>query len=71
MIFNLSWASASLDLIRVFAKAAASADTLYGAAKDSLRRTFLTYCNVSGLPGSWGRAFFKYGPRENPARLVS
>ena len=46
-------------------------DTLYGAAKDSLRRTFLTYCNVSGLPGSWGRAFFKYGPRENPARLVS
>lgn len=46
-------------------------DTLYGAAKDSLRRTFLAYCNVSGLSGAWGRAFFMYGPREHPARLVS
>jgi nucleoside-diphosphate-sugar epimerase len=46
-------------------------DTLYGTAKDSLRRTFLAYCNVSGLSGSWGRAFFMYGPRENPSRLVS
>lgn len=46
-------------------------DTLYGASKDSLRRTFLAYCNVSGLSGSWGRAFFMYGPRENPSRLVS
>lgn len=46
-------------------------DTLYGAAKDSLRRTFLAYCSTSGLSGSWGRAFFMYGPRENPARLVS
>lgn len=46
-------------------------DTLYGASKDGLRRTFLAYCNTSGLSGSWGRAFFMYGPRENPARLVS
>jgi len=46
-------------------------DTLYGAAKDSLRRAFLSYCTVSGLSGAWGRAFFMYGPRENPARLVS
>jgi nucleoside-diphosphate-sugar epimerase len=46
-------------------------DTLYGTAKDSLRRAFLSYCGVSGLSGSWGRAFFMYGPRENPARLVS
>lgn len=46
-------------------------DTLYGSAKDSLRRAFLSYCNVSGLSGSWGRAFFMYGPREHPARLVS
>ncbi len=46
-------------------------DTLYGAAKDSLRRTLEAYCAVSGLSGSWGRAFFMYGPRENPARLVS
>ena len=47
------------------------ADTLYGAAKDSLRRTFLAYCTVSGLSGSWGSAFFMYAPREHPARLVS
>jgi nucleoside-diphosphate-sugar epimerase len=46
-------------------------DTLYGASKDALRRAFLAYCNVSGLSGAWGRAFFMYGPRENPARLVS
>lgn len=46
-------------------------DTLYGAAKDSLRRAFQSYCAVSGLSGAWGRAFFMYGPRENPARLVS
>jgi nucleoside-diphosphate-sugar epimerase len=46
-------------------------DTLYGAAKDALRRTFLAYCATSGLSGSWGRAFFMYGPRENRARLVS
>ena len=46
-------------------------DTLYGAAKDSLRRAFLAYCNVTGLSGSWARAFFMYGPRENAARLVS
>jgi nucleoside-diphosphate-sugar epimerase len=46
-------------------------DTLYGAAKDSLRRAFLAYCDVSALSGSWGRAFFMYGPREHPARLVS
>jgi nucleoside-diphosphate-sugar epimerase len=94
---NLSWASASLDLIRTFREGGGERctisgscyeydwrfgscveevtpcepDTLYGATKDSLRRAFLAYCNVSGLSGSWGRAFFMYGPRENPARLVS
>jgi nucleoside-diphosphate-sugar epimerase len=93
---NLSWVSASLDLIRAFRECGGERctvsgscyeydwrfgycvedvtpcepDTLYGAAKDSLRRAFLAYCNVSGLSGSWGRAFFLYGPRENPARLV-
>ena len=94
---NLSWVSASLDLIRAFRESGGERctisgscyeydwrfgycvedvtpcepDTLYGAAKDSLRRAFLAYCNVSGLSGSWGRAFFMYGPHENPARLVS
>lgn len=94
---NLSWVSASLDLIRAFRECGGERctisgscyeydwrygycvddvtpcepDTLYGAAKDSLRRTFLSYCNTAGLSGSWGRAFFLYGPRENPSRLVS
>jgi nucleoside-diphosphate-sugar epimerase len=93
---NLSWTSASLDLIRAFRESGGQRctvsgscyeydwrfgycvedltpcepDTLYGAAKDSLRRTFVAYCNSSGLSGSWGRAFFMYGPHENPARLV-
>lgn len=94
---NLSWVSASLDLIREFREnggercaisgscyeydwrfgycvedvTPCEPDTLYGSAKDSLRRTFMAYCNASGLSGAWGRAFFMYGPRENPARLVS
>jgi len=94
---NLSWVSASLDLIRAFREGGGERctvsgscyeydwrfgycvedvtpcepDTLYGAAKDSLRRAFLAYCNVTGLSGSWARAFFMYGPRENAARLVS
>ena len=46
-------------------------DTLYGAAKDALRRTLFAYGASTGLSASWGRAFFLYGPRENPTRLVS
>lgn len=94
---NLSWLSASLDLIRAFRECGGERctisgscyeydwrfgycvddvtpcepDTLYGAVKDCLRRTFLAYCTATGLSGSWGRAFFLYGPRENPSRLVS
>lgn len=94
---NLSWVSASLDLIRAFRECGGERctisgsyyeydwrfgycvddvtpcepDTLYGAAKDCLRRTFLADCNATGLSGSWGRAFFLYGPCENPSRLVS
>jgi nucleoside-diphosphate-sugar epimerase len=41
-----------------------------GAANDGQRRTFLANCSVSGLSGSSGRAFFIYGLRENPARMV-
>jgi nucleoside-diphosphate-sugar epimerase len=94
---NLSWAAASMDLIRMFRESGGERctvagtcyeydwrygfcadgvtpcepDTLYGSAKDALRRAFLAYCAASGLSGSWGRAFFLYGPRENPNRLVS
>lgn len=47
------------------------ANTFYGNAKNSLREAFTGYCRATGLTGAWGRAFFLYGPRENPQRLVS
>jgi nucleoside-diphosphate-sugar epimerase len=49
----------------------AVANTFYGNAKNSLREAFEGYCRATGLSGAWGRAFFLYGPRENPQRLVS
>ena len=49
----------------------AVANTFYGNAKNSLREAFQGYCRATGLTGCWGRAFFLYGPRENPQRLVS
>lgn len=49
----------------------AVSNTFYGNAKNSLRESFEGYCRATGLSGAWGRAFFLYGPRENPQRLVS
>ncbi len=46
-------------------------DTFYGCAKNGLHEVFRAYCTASGLSGAWGRAFFMYGPHENPRRLVS
>jgi nucleoside-diphosphate-sugar epimerase len=46
-------------------------DTLYGAAKHGLEATFHAYCDAHGLSGAWGRAFFMYGPFEDPRRLVA
>jgi len=45
--------------------------TLYGAAKDSLRRLLEAYGASSGLSVAWGRLFFHYGPGEKSGRLVS
>jgi nucleoside-diphosphate-sugar epimerase len=45
--------------------------TLYGAAKDALRRVAEAYCATTGVELAWGRIFFAYGPHEHPARLVS
>ena len=42
--------------------------TLYGVAKDSLRR--LLAASTEGVSVAWGRVFFLYGPHEAPARLV-
>ena len=42
--------------------------TLYGIAKDSLRR--LLQASAEGVQLAWGRVFFLYGPHEAPTRLV-
>ncbi len=44
--------------------------TLYGAAKDALRRVAGAYAEQEGVELAWGRLFFLYGPREDPGRLV-
>jgi nucleoside-diphosphate-sugar epimerase len=45
--------------------------TLYGTAKDALRRLLEAYARESGLSWSWGRLFHLYGPQEDPRRLVA
>jgi nucleoside-diphosphate-sugar epimerase len=42
--------------------------SLYGVAKDSLRR--LLAASPQRVRFAWGRVFFLYGPHEAPARLV-
>ncbi|HXB16063.1 MAG TPA: NAD(P)-dependent oxidoreductase [Solirubrobacteraceae bacterium] len=44
--------------------------TLYGTAKDALRRVASGYAEQEGLELAWGRLFLLYGPREAPGRLV-
>ncbi|KQT19975.1 NAD-dependent dehydratase [Methylobacterium sp. Leaf399] len=44
--------------------------TLYGAAKDGLRRVLAAYAREAGLSFAWGRLFYLYGPGEQPGRLV-
>ena len=44
--------------------------TLYGVAKDALRRVASAYAEQEGVELAWGRLFLLYGPREAPARLV-
>lgn len=44
--------------------------TLYGAAKDGLRRVAEAYAEEAGVSLAWGRVFFVFGPYEHPARLA-
>lgn len=44
--------------------------TLYGAAKDGLRRILEAYAAGAGLSLAWARLFYLYGPGEQPGRLV-
>jgi nucleoside-diphosphate-sugar epimerase len=45
--------------------------TLYGAAKDALRRLLQAYASERQLSWGWGRLFFLYGPHEDRRRLVA
>ncbi len=45
--------------------------TLYGVAKDGLRRISEAYAEREELELAWGRLFFLHGPREDPGRLVA
>jgi len=45
--------------------------TLYGKAKDALRRLVEGLAQETGLSAAWARVFFVYGPFEDPNRLVS
>lgn len=44
--------------------------TLYGAAKDSLRRLAEAFCTQRKISFAWGRVFLLAGDGEAPARLV-
>jgi nucleoside-diphosphate-sugar epimerase len=44
--------------------------TLYGVAKDALRRVAGAYARQEGVELAWGRLFFLYGPREASGRLI-
>jgi nucleoside-diphosphate-sugar epimerase len=45
--------------------------TLYGTAKDGLRRVAEAASAQTDVGFAWGRVFFLYGPYEHPERLVS
>ena len=44
--------------------------SLYGAAKDGLRRVALAAAADAGIDLAWARPFFLYGRHEDPRRLV-
>jgi nucleoside-diphosphate-sugar epimerase len=62
------WSAATGALAE--SRSPAAPATLYGAAKDALRRVAGAYAQEQGVELAWARLFFLYGPREQPARLV-
>lgn len=62
------WSTANGPLVESSSPLAPA--TLYGVAKDALRRVASTYAQQEGVELAWGRLFFLYGPREAPGRLV-
>jgi nucleoside-diphosphate-sugar epimerase len=62
------WSTAAGPLVESSSSLAPA--TLYGAAKDALRRVASAYAEQEGVELAWGRLFLLYGPREAPGRLV-
>ncbi|HEY2141462.1 MAG TPA: NAD(P)-dependent oxidoreductase [Solirubrobacteraceae bacterium] len=62
------WSSAQEPLAETSSPLAPS--TLYGVAKDALRRLAGAYAARAEFEFAWGRLFFPYGPREPAGRLV-
>lgn len=62
------WSDASGALVEAGSPLAPA--TLYGVAKDALRRVAGAYAQQEQVELAWGRLFFLYGPREPPQRLV-
>jgi nucleoside-diphosphate-sugar epimerase len=44
--------------------------SLYGTAKDSLRRSAEAYCAARDVRFAWGRVFSPFGPREGRQRFI-
>lgn len=62
--------AAAIRIGQLFESAPCEPATLYGAAKDGLRRVLAAYAATAGLSLAWGRLFYLYGPGETPGRLV-
>ncbi len=63
------WSAADRPLCESRSRVAPA--TLYGTAKDALRRVAGAYAEREGVELAWARPFFLYGPRELPERLVA
>ena len=63
------WSAAERQLVEYHSQLAPT--TLYGVTKDALRRVAHVYAAREGIELAWGRPFFMYGPRDDPARLVA
>lgn len=62
------WASADRPMREAGSPIAPS--TLYGVAKDALRRLCCSFAAREGFELAWGRLFFPYGPRDDHRRLI-
>jgi nucleoside-diphosphate-sugar epimerase len=49
----------------------ATPNTVYGACKQALHLLVQALTDQAGVSSAWGRAFFLYGPEEQPDRLVA